>query len=254
MFDRPRANQSLSARRNGRRSPQHVPSTLAAESARSRGRTAAPRLTLALLDDDASARQELRAALARQRRLRVIAEAARSADLLALIEEASPDVVVLDVLLRHENALDVIRSIRRQHPTVKIVVLTNHLEGTLLLAALRAGAHGYLDRRATPGRLATALRLVCDGERVLHDQRAVTLVVGELERLAHVDLLVRMGLSVEECDLLALVAEGWNNQAIADRQGCSVATVKRRLTVIFGKLQAQDRNGAIAEALRRGVL
>lgn len=254
MLERSHANNTVPSRRSGRRSPQHTPSTLLTSSTRARRRPTPRRLTLALLDDDAAARQELRVALARQRGLRVVAEAGRGADLLGLIAATPPDIVAMDVLLRNENGLDVIRQIRRDFPTVKVVVLTNQLEETLLLSAMRAGAHGYVDRMAGAGRVAAALRLVCDGERVLPDQRAVTSVVRELERLARADVLLRIGLSPEECELLTLVAEGWNNQTIADRLGCSLATVKRHLTIIYGKLQAQDRNAAIAEALRRGVL
>ncbi|GAC1456382.1 MAG: response regulator transcription factor [Ktedonobacterales bacterium] len=165
-----------------------------------------------------------------------------------------PDVVVLDVLLRRDNGLELIRQIRHLHPTTKIVVATNQMDETLLLAALRAGAHGYLDRMESVGRLAAALRLVYSGERVLPDQRAVTHVLRELERLARADERLRIGLSPDETDLLALLAEGWNNHAIAAQQGCSLATVKRRLGRLFGKLQARDRYGAVTAALRQGVL
>jgi NarL family two-component system response regulator LiaR len=254
VLERSHANNGALSRRSGRRAPAHAPSTLLTGSSRARRPPSRPRLTLALLDDDGAARAELRAALGRQRGLRVIAEAGRTVDLLSLVAETRPDVVAMDVLLRNEDGLDVIRRIRRDLPDVKVIVVTNQLEESLLLAAMRAGAHGYVDRMVGAGRVAAALRLVCAGERVLPDQRAVTSVVRELERLARADVLLRIGLSAEECELLALVAEGANNQTIADRLGCSLATVKRHLTIIYGKLQAQDRNAAIAEALRRGVL
>lgn len=212
------------------------------------------RVSVALLDDDHDARREMRDALARQRGVRVIGDVARGADLLRLLATAQPDVVVLDVLLRRENGLDLIRQLRHLHPTIKIVVATNQMDETLLLAALRAGAHGYLDRMERAGRLATALRLVYRGERVLPDQRAVTHVLRELERLARADERLRIGLSPDESDLLALLAEGWSNHAIAAQQGYSLATVKRRLSRLFDKLQARDRYGAVTAALRLGAL
>jgi DNA-binding NarL/FixJ family response regulator len=213
-----------------------------------------PRTTVALLDDDQQARQELRDGLGRRRGITITAEAGRSEDLLRQLDDKPTQVVVMDVLLRRENGLDVIKRIRHNHPQTRVVVLTNVLDETMLLAALRAGAHAYLDRSGEPGRIVEALRMVMAGERLLPDQRAVTHVVSELERLAHADVLLRIGLSSEERHLLTLISDGLNNQAVAERLGVSVATVKRHLTQIFGKLQTNDRNGAISEARRQGVL
>ena len=212
------------------------------------------RLMVAMLDDDDVARGELRAALARQRGIHVVAEAGRGADLLVSMAERQPDVVVLDVMLRRENGLDLVRILRRSFPAVRVVVLTHQLDEGLLLAALRAGAHGYLDRGQAAGRLVAALRLVAGGERILPDQRAVTHVVREVERLARAEAQVRLGLTAMEREVLELVAANWSNQAIANQQVCSVATIKRRLARIFEKLRARDRAGAVAEARRRGVI
>jgi NarL family two-component system response regulator LiaR len=245
---------AASARRGGHRSPARGSANAVVRVMRAHRRPSVTRVSVALLDDDDAARQELRDELARQRGVRVIGDVGRGADLLRLMAASRPDVVVLDVLLRHDNGLELIRQIRHLHPTTKIVVATNQMDETLLLAALRAGAHGYLDRMESVGRLATALRLVYSGERVLPDQRAVTHVLRELERLARADERLRIGLSPDETDLLALLAEGWSNLALAAQQGCSLATVKRRLTRLFGKLQAHDRYGAVSAALRQGVL
>lgn len=184
----------------------------------------------------------------------MVAEAGRGADLLVSMAERQPDVVVLDVMLRRENGLDLVRILRRSFPAVRVVVLTHQLDEGLLLAALRAGAHGYLDRGQAAGRLVAALRLVAGGERILPDQRAVTHVVREVERLARAEAQVRLGLTAMEREVLELVAANWSNQAIANQQVCSVATIKRRLARIFEKLQARDRAGAVAEARRRGVI
>ncbi len=254
MPDGFRSNMSPASRRNSRLTGHPKTPTSAVGTVHNRRRNDIQKTTVALLDDDVMARQELRAALARVRGLRIVGDATRGDELFALLEETHVDMVVLDILLRHDNSLDVIRQLRHLHPAVKIVVVTNQLDESLLLAGLRAGAHGYLDRREGPTRIAAALRLVGRGERVLPDQRAITHVVRELERLARADVQLRIGLTPEERELLALVAEGRSNQDIAGVIGCSLATVKRHLTLIFGKLQAHDRTGAINEALRQGVL
>ena len=211
-------------------------------------------LSVAALDDDLTARQELRRALTRRRGIALVGEAARGAELLDLITYATPAMVVLDVLLRHDNAVDLIRQLRRQHPAIKIVVVTNQLGKPLMLAALRAGAHGYLDKTSGADDIAAALRQIADGERLLPDQCAVTHVVGEVERLAHADALLRAGLAPLDRDMLGLLADGWSNHDIAERYGHSLATIKRRLSKVYAKLHARDRRGAVHEAQRRGVL
>jgi DNA-binding NarL/FixJ family response regulator len=211
-------------------------------------------LRVALLDDDLVARTALRQALASQTSVTVVGEAERGNELLMLLAGTTPHIVVLDALLRDDNALDLIRAIRRGYPQVKVVVATHQHGGPLMLAALRAGAHAFLDRALDGSVLVEAMRLVEEGERLLPDQRAVTLVVGEIERLSHAEAQLRAGFAPLDRDLLALVAAGWSTLAIAERLGCSLATTKRHLARMYSKLHARDRHGALAEALRRGVI
>jgi DNA-binding NarL/FixJ family response regulator len=80
------------------------------------------------------------------------------------------------------------------------------------------------------------------------------LVVDEIERLSHAEAQLRMGFAPLDRDLLALVAAGWSNLAIAERFGYSLATTKRHLARMYAKLHAHDRHGAMVEAQRRGVI
>lgn len=211
-------------------------------------------LTLAILDDDPAARATLRHALAGQGGIALVGEAARGSELLFLLATTTPQIVLLDALLREDNALAVIRAIRHAHPPIKVVVATHQHGGPLMLAALRAGAHAYLDRALDAARLVEALRRVAQGERLLPDQRAITLLVDEFERLSRAEAQLRVGFVPLDRDLLALVAAGWSNLAIAERFGYSLATTKRHLARMYAKLHAHDRHGAMAEAQRLGVM
>ncbi|HEV2238444.1 MAG TPA: response regulator transcription factor [Ktedonobacterales bacterium] len=213
-----------------------------------------PTLKVAVLDDDSIARSHMRLALTGQPGITVVGAMAHGSELRLLLATITLDVVVLDALLRGENALDVIRTVRQLHPAVKVVVATYQHGGPLMLAALRAGAHAYLDRALAPEALVAALRLVAQGERLLPDQRAITLVVDEIERLSHAEAQLRVGFAQLDRDLLALVAAGWSNLAIAERFGYSLATTKRHLARMYAKLHAHDRHGAMVEAQRRGVI
>ncbi|HEY7983635.1 MAG TPA: response regulator transcription factor [Ktedonobacterales bacterium] len=213
-----------------------------------------PALKVAVLDDDPTARAALRHALAGHPGIAVVGAVAYGSELRLLLATTAPDLVLLDALLRDDNALDIIRAVRHTHPGVKVVVATHQHGGPLMLAALRAGAHAYLDRAMDPAALVVALRLVAQGERLLPDQRAITLVVDEIERLSHAEAQLRMGFAPLDRDLLALVAAGWSNLAIAERFGYSLATTKRHLARMYAKLHAHDRHGAMVEAQRRGVI
>jgi DNA-binding NarL/FixJ family response regulator len=211
-------------------------------------------LSVAVLDDDPVARATLRHALASQASIMLVGEAARGSELMLLLGATEPQIALLDALLHEDNALEVIRAVRHAHPHVKVVVATHQHGGPLMLAALRAGAHAFLDRALDAVRLVEALRLVAQGERLLPDQRAITLVVDEIERLSYAEAQLRVGFAPLDRDLLALVAAGWSNLAIAERFGCSLATTKRHLARMYAKLHAHDRHGAMAEAQRRGVM
>ncbi len=234
-------------------SPASEPATGAAAVLTEATGAAPSALRIAVLDDDPVARTALRRTLAGHADITLVGEAARGSEMLVLLATA-PDLVLMDALLRDDNALDLIRAIRRRYPAVKVVVATHQHGGSLMLAALRAGAHAFLDRALDAAALVEALRLVAAGERLLPDQRAITQVVGEIERLSRAEAQLRVGFLPLDRDLLALVADGWSNLAIAQRFGYSLATTKRHLARMYAKLHAHDRHGAMAEALRRGVI
>lgn len=196
-----------------------------------------------LVDDHPIVREGLRAYLALQPGLAVVAEAGSVAEALAQLEDACPDLVLLDVKLEGESGLALLAELRRRESAVRVLLLTSFLDEDYLREALRLGAAGYLLKRAGQGVLLDSIRAALRGERVL-DPAAAALVptLGD-------DPLRR--LTPRELEVLELLAEGLSNKAVAKRLGVGEKTVKTHVSSLLGKLGVRDRTGAALYARGR---
>jgi len=198
---------------------------------------------LLLVDDHPIVREGLRAYLALQPGLEVVAEAGSVAEALARLDEARPDLVLLDVKLEGESGLSLLAELRRRESAVRVLLLTSFLDEDYLREALRLGAAGYLLKRAGQGALLDGVRAALRGERAL-DPAAAALVptLGD-------DPLGR--LTPRELEVLDLLAEGLSNKAVAKRLGVGEKTVKTHVSSLLGKLGVRDRTGAALYARGR---
>lgn len=198
---------------------------------------------LLLVDDHPIVREGLRAYLALQPGLAVVAEAGSVAEALARLEAARPDLVLLDVKLEGESGLSFLAELRRRESAVRVLLLTSFLDEDYLREALRLGAAGYLLKRAGQGALLDGIRAALRGERAL-DPAAAALVptLGD-------DPLGR--LTPRELEVLELLAEGLSNKAVAKRLSVGEKTVKTHVSSLLGKLGVRDRTGAALYARGR---
>lgn len=171
------------------------------------------------------------------RGLTVTGQAADGGELLALVAADPPDVVIADIRMppgHGDEGLRAAEQIRRRHPGVGLLVLTHYAETAYAVRLLTVADHavGYLvkDRVQDADRLVEAVRRVAAGEMVV-DPLVVTRM---LNRRRRADPLAR--LTPGEREVLALVAEGWSNAAIAGKLGYSAKTVEKRLSAVGGKL------------------
>ncbi|MFO8076363.1 MAG: response regulator [Actinomycetota bacterium] len=201
-----------------------------------------------IVDDHPVVRDGLRGMLAAQADLEVLGEAANGHQALAAVAREAPDVVLMDLRMPELDGVEATRRLRDEHPEVGVLVLTTYDDDADILRAVEAGATGYLLKDAPREDLFAAVRAAARGETTLAPSVAAKLMRG-LGREPEGEAL-----TAREREVLALVAKGSTNRAIARQLHLSEATVKTHLVHAYAKLGVDDRTAAVTTALQRGLL
>jgi DNA-binding NarL/FixJ family response regulator len=198
-------------------------------------------------DDQRLVREGLTALLELVDDLDLVALAEDGAQAITLVDRHRPDVVLMDLRMPGVDGVEATRRIRREHPDVEVVVLTTHADDESILAALRAGARGYLTKDAGVAEIARAVAAAHAGQALLDPQVQERLLRGLADQRAPGPLTDR------ESEVLALIADGLSNTEIAQRLVVSEATVKTHVNRIFAKTGARDRAQAVRWAYQHGL-
>ena len=182
--------------------------------------------------------------------MEVIGEAVDGQEAVDKERLLNPDVILLDLAMPHKDGLEAIMEIRSANPQARILVLTSFGDDEKVLAAIEAGALGFLLKDSPPDRLVASIREVYEGRSSL-DARAVRAVVSKLQRPAQDPF---EGLSKREKEVLALIGEGLSNQEIAGRLFVEEHTVAKHTSRILGKLKVANRTQAALLAVRFGLV
>jgi DNA-binding NarL/FixJ family response regulator len=215
-------------------------------------------IRVAIADDHAVVRQGLRTFLELQDDVEVVGEAADGAEAVELVARTEPDVVLLDLVMPRLDGIEAIKQIRARCPATRILVLTSFADDRTVLPAVRAGAAGYLLKDVQPPELVSAIRTVHSGEARLAPAVATMLV----EQLAAEDGANGAAgdqpagphLTPREREVLAELARGRANKAIAFELGVSERTVKTHVSNILAKLGFSDRTQAAVYAVEHGLV
>ncbi|NLW07941.1 MAG: response regulator transcription factor [Clostridia bacterium] len=210
-----------------------------------------------LVEDHVVVREGLRALLTREKDIEVVGETGAADDALALAEEASPEIVVMDLQLGEgPSGVEVTRALLEKNPGLKVIILSMFDDEDLVFRALGAGARGYVLKRAGVEELVKAIRLVASGEAYLAPQIARRLIDGLQERLSHARAAARgePELTEREKEVLSLAAEGLTNAEIARRLYISVKTVQAHRANLMQKLGLHDRVDLVKYAIKKGFL
>jgi DNA-binding NarL/FixJ family response regulator len=208
-----------------------------------------------IVDDHAVVRQGLRTFLDLHDDINVVGEAGDGEEALAAVARLEPDVVLMDLVMPRLDGVSAIERLRAVAPATRVIVLTSFLDEDKVLPAVRAGAAGYLLKDVQPAELVRAIRLVDDGESLLHPAVAARVLRelagdgdGDGARAGRHELL-----TARELEVLALLAAGRANKAIAFELGVAEKTVKTHVGNILGKLGLSDRTQAALYAVREGL-
>ena len=204
-----------------------------------------------LVDDHPVVREGIRSLLSNFPDIQVVGEADNSFGVASQVAASRPDVLLLDIRLGNASGIEVARQLRRDQPSVRIIILTTYDDAEYLQQALAADVHGYLLKSASHEQLAEAIRAVQRGERLLSPP-LVSKVVEQFGQMARTRSREASGLSEQELQVLREIANGATNREIAERLFWSEVTVKRKIQDIIEKLGVANRAQAIAEAIRHG--
>ena len=207
-----------------------------------------------LVDDHSIMRDLLRDALENTGEFQVVAQAADGQEALRLVQEAAPDVIVMDVIMPVMDGIDACREITELLPDTRVLMLTASNEQDAIVRAIAAGATGYLQKYSGKEQLLTTLREVAEGEFRIPGNaarrlaRAVRGPLGDggVERLA--------GLTDREVEILKQFAAGLSYQEIGDVREISALTVRNAVSGVQKKLGFRTRQQMVVWAIRAGVV
>ncbi|MEU5431984.1 response regulator transcription factor [Streptomyces sp. NPDC020719] len=206
-----------------------------------------------IVDDHPLFRSGLKAALESTGGADVVSEAATGGEALEAVARQQPDVVVMDLSLPDASGIDVTRQLLGLHPGLPVLMLTMSDDDGSLLAALQAGARGYLVKGAGAGEVLHAVRTVAAGGAVFGPQTAARLTSLLVEGRRHDAEQLFPALTAREAEVLDLIARGLDNRRIARELVLSEKTVRNHVTHIFDKLQVTTRAEAVARARDAGL-
>ena len=186
------------------------------------------KIRVLLADDHAVLRAGLKTLFNLQPDIEVVAEAADGEETVRKSLECSPDIVLMDITMPKLSGLKATEEIKRQNPAIKVLVLTMHEDESYLHQMLRAGAHGYVPKKAADTELLAAIRATYQGEHFIHSSMTAGLVaeMREKEITEPVQSQNTDVLSEREREVLRLLAMGHTNQQTADKLYLSVKTVE----------------------------
>jgi two-component system response regulator NreC len=204
-----------------------------------------------IVDDHAVVRAGLKLVLEAAEGIEPVGEAGSARDAIFEARSLKPEVILLDVLMPDQSGLDVIPTLLKENPDVKILVLSMQDDPHYVREALGAGASGYVLKEAADSEVVAAIREVASGGRYVHPELGARLVDAETQerRRAEEDPL-----SERESEVLRLLALGHTNQEIAKQLYISVRTAETHRAHIMQKLRLSSRAELVRYALAEGLL
>jgi two-component system response regulator NreC len=205
-----------------------------------------------IADDHGVLRAGLRALLDAAPDLKVVGDAADGDEALRLTEELQPDVVLMDISMPGCGGIEATARLRQLKSDIRVLILTFHEDETLLKEAMRAGASGYIVKRAVESELINAIRAVLRGDLYIHSGMTRALLADSSTAGPRSQMSVEK-LTPREMEVLRLVAQGHTNRQIADLLTISVRTVETHRANLMGKLHLESRVELVRYAAEHGL-
>ncbi|GAA2435747.1 response regulator [Streptomyces mauvecolor] len=211
------------------------------------------RLKVIVADDQAAVREPLAAVLGLSEDIEVVAAAADGTQVLTAVAAGPVDVVLMDLRMPVMDGIEATRRLTEEHPEVAVVVLTTFADDDSILAALSAGARGYLTKNAGREDIARAIRAAAAGQSVLDREVQDRLLATARTKAPTPQQVLPGDITPREREVLTLIGQGLPNRAIAEKLFISEATVKTHINNLFAKADIRDRADAVRRAIAAGL-
>jgi two-component system, NarL family, response regulator NreC len=209
------------------------------------------KIRILLVDDHAVVREGIKRLIDSHPDIELVGEAADGTEAVTAVDQLRPDVVMMDVSMPRLNGIDTTRQLRDAAPETKILALTVHEDDGYVREFLKAGALGYLLKRASTEELIRAIRIVAGGG-VYVDPRVAETLVRTLVQPANVPPSPAAELSERECEVMRLIALGYANKEIASQLDLSIKTIETYKARSMEKLGLRSRVDIVRLATERG--
>ena len=205
-----------------------------------------------IADDHIMIREGIKQLLEFDGDMKVILETGDGEECLKLLENSSPDVLLLDINMPKKNCIEVLREIRKSGSDLKVLMLTVHNEVEYLIKALELGLNGYILKDSESAELKKAIFSIMEGEKYIQPSLIPALNARLINKDEDKDKVEQ--LTKREIEVLAKVAKGMFNREIAVSLNISERTVKNHISNIFKKIQVSDRTQAAVFAIRNDII
>ncbi|MFJ2536304.1 MULTISPECIES: response regulator transcription factor [unclassified Pseudomonas] len=211
---------------------------------------------LLLVDDHSLIRAGVRALVLDIPGYAVIGEANDGSQLLEMVEQLSPDIVLLDISMKETGGLEALQRLKRVRAQSKVLILSMHTDPALIMQALESGAHGYLLKDTTATELEHALEALRNNERYLSPAIAHTVINQALTRnqKQQPETADSHNLTARQLEILRLIVRGKSTREIANGLGLSIKTVETHRSQIMKRLQIYDVAGLVLFAVREQII
>lgn len=204
-------------------------------------------------DDHAIVRTGLRALINSEPSMELVGEATAGYETLELVEKTRPDVLVLDLSMPDLDGIAVTRRIKPQFPHIHILILTLHEDEALLKAALKAGASGYILKRAAEAELISAIHTILRGDLYVDPSMVRRLLIDDPLPSTQITLSTE-SLTPREIDVLKLIVQGYTNRQIGEELSISVRTAESHRANLSEKLGLHSRVELVRYAREHGLI
>lgn len=213
------------------------------------------KIKVLVADDHAIVREGVRLILAKESDIEVVGEAGDGQQALDLAAKLRPQVVIMDISMPGMGGIEATQRLHERQTNVHVLALTMHEDESYVFQLLRAGAAGYVLKRAAAADLVQAVRAAAKGEAFLYPSVARKVVEDYLRRVETGEERERYdGLTPREKEILTHIAGGSSNQQIAEQLYISIKTVQTHRAHILEKLGLHDRTELVRYAIRKGLI